>query len=117
VVKFFILSERRRFSFWEDKRMDRRKPVDEARAPGFTTGLILDAPSGRKSTDQRIPSGHAIARILPPFAGWFLRKSPDQRFPGNRKENSGDVAEEPHPNIIAIGRPAGWHCSGSASRP
>jgi hypothetical protein len=46
--------------------MDRHGPVDEARAPGLTTGLILDARSGRKSTDQRIPSGHAIARILPP---------------------------------------------------
>ena len=76
--------------------MGRHEPVDEARAPGFTTGLILGERSRRKSTDQRIPSGQAITRILPPKAGRFLQCSPDQRFPGNREEKSGDVAIRSH---------------------
>ena len=105
MVKFFNLGlERSRPRFWEDQRMDRLPPVDEARAPGFTAGLIPDARSGRKSKDQRIPSGHAIARILPPTAGTLLHfRRKKARATGNHK--TGGLAKRPSMNST-VGRSA-----------
>jgi hypothetical protein len=92
MVKFFHLDTGRRWNVLrEEQRMDRQPPVDEVRAPGFIAGLIPGARPGRKSKDQRIPSGHAIARTLPQTAGsllHFRRKKP--RATGSHK--AGGVA-------------------------
>jgi len=53
--------------------MDRHPPVDEVRAPGFDAGLTPREIRGGKSKDQRIPSGHAIARSLPPISRVLLQ--------------------------------------------
>jgi hypothetical protein len=67
VVEFFHLNPEGGGKFFgKNSAWTGHPPVDEVRAPGFAAGLIPNVRSGRKSKDQRIPSGHAIARTLPP---------------------------------------------------
>jgi hypothetical protein len=84
MVKFFHPTPEGRWIVRrEEQRMDRPTPVDEVRAPGFAAGLIPGACPGRKSKDQRIPSGHAIARTLPRNSR-IHPAFPPEKIPGNR---------------------------------
>jgi hypothetical protein len=93
MVKFFHLDAGRRWNgLREEQRMDRQPPVDEVRAPGFIAGLTPRRIRGGKSKDQRIPSGHAIARTLPPNKQDPSCALAGKKLPGDRESKAGNMA-------------------------
>jgi hypothetical protein len=64
--------------------------ADEVRVPGVEAGLISGFP-GRKSNDQRMPSGRANARSLPPKTQ-ILLQTDGQHDAGDRAVKSGGLA-------------------------